>query len=257
MSRTARYLPRFFALALLTAGLLVVSWSSGVAHALPPAETDTVDVSGQVSITSRTGQESIALTGTATVQLAAPHTKGSVEANDAEITAISLSGNSITGPVTVTESPSSVSNGEIRSISDGSFPATSYFNVYAVMVVPASPSPSITLHNDVPIVMSVAALYGWPPSSATYTATPSPCVLLQPSISNPAQICVTGASFTLSSPNAVGGLTELASMPVDEGERVDNTTGNDHVVGAAVVLALLATGGLAAGYARRKLRSNR
>jgi hypothetical protein len=255
MSSTARSLTRFFGLALLTAGLLVVSWSSGVAHALPPAETDTVDVSGYVSITSRTGQESIALTGTATVQLAVPHVKGSVQANDAEITALNLSGNSITGPVTVTESPSWVSNGEIRSISDGSFPATSYFNVYAVMVVPASPSPSITLHNEVPIVMSMAVLYGWPPFSATYTATPNPCVLLQPSISNPAQICVTGASFTLTEPG-VGGVTELAE-PVEEHEAVDTGGAGQHGVGIAIGLVLFATVGLVAGYARRRLRSNR
>ena len=255
MSEPCAVLSRLFGLAWLIAALLLASWSSGVAYALPPAGTNTVNVTGQVSVTSRTGQESITLTGTATVQLAAPHTKGSVEANDAELTALNLTGMSLTGLVTVSESPSVVSNGEIRSISDGAFPATSYFNVYAMVAVPASPSPSITLHNDVPIVMSVASLNGWPPYQAMYTATPNPCVLLQPSLSNPAQICITSASFTLTDPG-VGGVTELAE-PVDEHEAVSAGGAPQHGVGIAIGLALFATVGLVAGYARRKLRSNR
>lgn len=256
MFRIAHASPRFLSPALLASALLAAFALSGVAHALPPAGSDTVNVTGSVSVTSRTGSETVPLTGTATIQLAAPHSKGSVDANVAEITALSLSGISVTGPVTVTESPSHVSDGEIRSISGSSFPATSFFNVYAMVTVPASPNPTITLHNEVPLMFNNPALAGWPMYNATYSATPSPCVLLEPSIYNPAQICISGGTMTLTGAG-VGGITELASMPVDEGERVDNTTGNDHVVGIAVVLALFAAFGVVANFARAKLRSDR
>jgi hypothetical protein len=216
-----------------------------------------VDVNGQMSITSRTGTETILLTGTATIQRAAPHMKGSVEAIEAEITALSLTGNSVTGPVTVTESPSLASNGEIRSLSDGSFPATSFFNVYAVVVVPASPSPSITLHNenDAPLMFSNQSLNGWPPYNASYTAAPSPCILLQPSISNPAQICVTGGIITLGTPG-VGGMTELAGID-QEHDVVDSAGAAQRGFGIALGLLLFAATGLAGWYARGKLRSKR
>lgn len=244
---------RLVALPWLAVALLLVFWPAGVAHALPPAGTDTLNVIGQVSITSRTGRESIPMAGTATVQRAAPHTKGSVEVIDAEITALSLMGESVTGPVTVTESASLMSTGEIRSLSDGSFPATSYFNVYAVMAVPASPSPTITLHNDVPLVLSTSSLNSWPPHNATYSGTASPCILLRPSVSNPAQICITSASFTLSSP-AVGGVTQLAEL---RGEaEAAGRAGGRHAWGIALGLLLLAAVGLVARYARSQPRSN-
>ena len=246
---------RIVAPALLAAAVLFAVAPGGVAHALPPAGTDTVDVNGQMSITSRAGTETIPLTGTATVQRAAPHMKGSVEAIEAEITALSLTGNSVTGPVTVTESPSLTSNGEIRSLSDGSFPATSFFNVYVVVVVPASPSPSITLHNETPLIFNNQLLYGWPPSNASYTAAPSPCILLQPSISNPAQICVTGGIITLGTPG-VGGMTALAGVG-REHEVVDTAGVSQRGLGIALGLLLFAAVGLVARYARRKLRSNR
>ncbi len=251
MSRTNR----LFASALLVAALFVAFASNGVAFALPPAGSSTVDITGQVSITGRTGQETIALNGTATIQRAAPHLKGSVDAIDAEITALSLSGNSVTGPVTVTESAPYVSNGEIRSVSGSSFPATSFFQVYVVVTIPASPNPTVTLHNDVPLIFNNPSLVGWPMYNATYSASPSPCVLLQPSIYNPAQVCISSATFTLNAAG-VGGITQLTAA-VDEGERVEDTTGNDHAVGVAVVLALFATFGVIANYVRQRLRSDR
>lgn len=253
MSRGHAVWFRSMLLGLAVAVLLFVFGTSGVAHALPPAGTETVNATGQVSITGRTGQETIALSGTATIQLAAPHAKGGVEANDAEITALSLTGTSVTGPVAVTESPALASNGEIRSISANTFPATSFFDVYVMVTIPASPSPTVTLHNDTPLTFNNPALAGWPAYNATYSASPSPCVLLEPSIYNPAQICISGATFTLSSPSAVGGVAELALVPADEIERVDNTTVSDHVGGIAVVLALCATSGVVTHFARTKL----
>ncbi len=257
MSRIALRPLRIFVPALLAGVILAAVAPGGVANALPPAGTDTVDVSGQISITSRTGQETVTLTGTATIQRAAPHMKGSVEAIDAEITALSLSGNSVTGPVTVTESPSLASNGEIRSLSDGSFPATSFFNVYAVVVVPASPSPSVTLYNQsgAPLVFGNGSLNGWPPYNAVYITAPNPCVLLLPSVSNPAQICVTGGVMTLSTAG-VGGVTELAGID-QERETVDTEGAARRGAGIAVGLLLFATVGLAGWYARRKLRPER
>lgn len=244
--------PNSFRLVLMgafVAVLLGALAASSVAHALPPAGTDTLDVTGQVSITGRTGQETITLNGTATIQLAAPHSKGSVDANDAEITALSLTGTSVTGPVTVTESPSLVSNGEIRSISDGSFPATSFFNVYAIVTIPASPNPSVTLYNSIPLVLNNPSLSTWPPYNAAYAANPSPCILLQPSIQNPAQVCISSATFTLSAAG-VGGLTELPQAT----EVSERFIGSDHALGVVVVLALFAAFGVMAKYARSRLR---
>ena len=247
MFRIAHAASRFLPPAMLASALLVALSLSGVAHALPPAGSDTVAVTGQISITSRTGQETVLLSGTATIQLAAPHAKGSVDANYAEITALSLSGTSVTGPVTVTESPSLVSNGEIRSISGSSFPATSLFNVYAIVTVPASPLPTITLHNIVPLVFSNPILASWPLLNQSYVATPSPCVMLQPVISNPAEICITSGLITLNSPNAVGGLTSLSAMPIDEADAA--TSDSDRAAGSAVVLMILAASGVVATFA--------
>ena len=227
----------------------------GAALALPPAGMDTVSVAGQVNITGRTGQEAIALSGTVTIQRATPHMKGGVEASNAEITALSLTGTSVTGPVTVTESPSLVSNGEVRSISGTEFPATSFFNVYAVVTMPAAPNPSITLHNTVPIEFTNPSVNGWPPYNALYTANHNPCILLQPSIQNPAQTCIAGATMSLSTAG-VGGMTQLPTQQSDH-ERVERTAMNESAVSVAVVLALFATGGVIANLARAKLRSDR
>jgi hypothetical protein len=240
---------------LLACALFVAFAASGVAYALPPAGTDTLNVTGQVSITSRTGQETIALSGTATVLRAAPHSKVSVDAIDAEITSMSLTGTSVTGNVTVAKSASPASNGEIRSLSGSSFPASSFFDVYATVTVPASPNPSVTLHNDTALHVNNPSLVTWPPYNAAYVASPISCILLQPSIQNPAQICISSATFALSAPG-VGGLTELPAL-LEEGERVKSTTPNDHLAGIGVVLVLFVTSGIIANFARTKLRPQR
>jgi hypothetical protein len=226
----------------------------GTAFALPPAGTDTVNVVGQVSITGRTGQETIGLSGTATIQRATPHTKGSVEASNAELTALNLTGTSVTGPVTVTESPSLVSSGELRSISGTEFPATSFFDVFVVVTMPAAPNPTITLHNTIPLDFNNSSLAGWPPYNAVYTAAHSPCVLLQPAVQNPAQTCITSASMTLTAAG-VGGVSHLSGLqPAAENVTKDRTP-NDEAAGFGVALALLATFGCVATYARAKLRA--
>ncbi len=255
MSNGVHIAARLLAFAVIAVALLLAFASERVALALPPAGVDTVNVSGKVSITGRTGQETIALSGTATIQRATPHMKGSVQASNAEITALSLAGTSVTGQVTVTESPSLVSNGELRSISGSDFPATSFFDVYAIVTMPAAPNPTITLHNTVPIKFTNPSLNGWPPYNAVYGATHNPCILLQPSIQNPAQTCITSATMSLTTAG-VGGMTELAA-PIAQDERGESTTPNDHAIGVAIVLVMFATFGVMANYARAKLRSDR
>jgi hypothetical protein len=245
---------RFLSAVVLGVVVATAIGSSAVAQTLPPSGTTTLDVAGSVSITSRTGTETVSLSGTATIVNAGPHDKSGVDADAAELTSLSLAGNSVTGPVTVTESTARVSDGEIRSIGGDSFPATSYFNVYAIVTVPAAPSPSITLYNDVPLVMTDSSVGTWPPQLETFSATPSPSILLEPSIQNPAQIRVTSATFSLAGV-PVGGVSRLAE-PVEREHRVEETTFNDHAVGVMVVLGLLAIAGAAGNYARARLRSS-
>jgi hypothetical protein len=195
------------------------------------------------------------LTGTVTIDRATPHMKGSVQASDAEITAMNLSGTSVTGQVTITESPSQVSNGEIRAITGNDFPATSFFNVYAIVTMPASPNPTITLHNTLPIVFNNPLIANWPPYNTVYTASPATPILLQPAVQNPALVRIVSATITLTSPG-VGGFAQLAA-PIDQDGKAEETTGNDHAVGVGVVLALLAVFGVMANYARAQLRSDR
>ena len=130
--------------------------------------------------------------------------------------------------------------------------------MYAIVTVPASPEPTITLHNVVPLVFSNPVMAGWPLMNASYAATPSSCVMLEPVISNPAEICITSGLMTLNSPNAVGGLTELAAMPED-GDGVE-ATDSERAAGIAAALALFAAFGVmcavlggAAWRARRRL----
>lgn len=251
MLQTPLRLLGLVSLALLIAGLVLALPPS--AHALPPAGTETLTATGSVSITGRTGNETIAITGTVTIQRATPHMKGSVQASNAEITAMSLAGTSVTGPVTMSESPSQTSNGELRAIMGNDLPATSFFNVYAVVTIPASPNPSITLHNNVPIVFNNPHISNWPPYNTVYTASPASPILLEPSIQNPAQVKIVSATITVTSPG-VGGVSQLAA-PIDEDERAEETTGNDHAVGIGVVLALVGAFGVMANYARARLRS--
>jgi hypothetical protein len=212
--------------------------------AFPAAGTDTVPVAGLVSITSRIGVETIELTGTATIQRQASHFESGFEVQDAEVTALNLTGSSVTGPVTVGESTTVVSPGELRALqTSSSFPASSFFDVYATITAPASPGDTITLRNTVALHMTPSgSLITWPPYSATYSVTPDPCVSLIPTF--PKTICVTNASFAVS--GGVGGMTELASVGPAAGSSRSATW--EITLGAASALALLG----AAWAARRR-----
>jgi hypothetical protein len=236
----------------LAAAALLVSPRSALAF--PPPGTDELPVSGQVSVSSRIGQETIPLTGTATIQRSAVQLQGGVEVVPAEITAMSLQGDSVTGPITVAESASRASMGELRALqaAPDSYPASSFFDVYATVTAPASPGGSITLHNDTALHMVIGGnLSAWPPFSASYSATPSPCVPLFPSL--PKGICITSISFKISGGSAVvGGVTRLADVQAAaEAERAPSRS--DTVAGIGISLAGLAAAGLTGWYMRRVL----
>jgi hypothetical protein len=169
-----------------------------------------------VHITSRLGEETVELAGTATVDRGDPYMDGGVLVIDTEIIAMDLAGDSLTGPVTVVESGTLASNGEIRGLQAApqQYPASSFFDAYIVATVPASPDPTIDLHNDVPIQLTGQPVYGWPPTDAMYSAQPIPCIPLLPS--QPAQACLDSMSFNVSGPAGVGGMTRLAAPFVDE-----------------------------------------
>ena len=226
------------------------------AYALPPAGTDVLDVVGQVSVVSRLGTETISLAGTITIVRGNPQLDGGVEVVSAEIVSLSLAGESVTGPVTVSESPTFASTGEIRSLQPppDQFPASSFFDVFIEVAVPASPSPTVTLHNEAPLHIvpmsggSEVSLSRWPPSGVTYRVEPSPCVPLLPSA--PKEICVTSLSFTLDPP--VGG---IAAPPEPAGTSLETGGMSGVLVGiAAGVAGVLALSGAAWWTKSRRLR---
>lgn len=249
IARLSLILRRTVACSALLAALVaiaVLAPRDAAIAAFPAAGTDVIPVTGQVSVSSRIGVETIPLTGSATIQRQPTHLESGFEVQTAEITALSLTGNSVTGPVSVGESPTLTSNGELRALqTSSSFPASSFFNVYATITAPASPGGSMVLINTTPLHMvPTAPLNSWPPYSATYAASPSPCVALTPVF--PKTICITSASFTLS--GGVGGIAELTSVgaPGDS----SGSTAWEITLGAAGALAALG----AAWAARRLLR---
>lgn len=247
---------RVIAISVLLVGLIGVALlaSPRSALAFPPPGTDTLPVSGQASVSSRIGQETIALNGTVTIQRAATQMQGGMEVVPAEITAMSLQGDSVTGPVSVAESPSLSSTGELRALqSSSSFPASSFFDVYAVITAPASPGGSITLYNSAPLhLVATANILNWPPVNAGYAATPNPCVPLTPSL--PKGICITNLLFTIG--GGVGGVTRLADVAaLAETERAPSR--NDTAAGIAIALVCLAVAAGAAWWARTLLRARR
>ncbi len=212
MMRTSHVFQRCFALGVLAIAVIAIGLASPHRPAFasfPPAGTDTLPVSGQVSIASRIGQETILLSGTATIQRAASHLESGYEVQSAELTALNLSGSSVTGPVSVSKSSTAISAGELRAKqTTASYPASSYFDVYAIVTVPASPGGTTDLQNYTAIHMVAGTLLQWPPYNAVYSATPSLCVPLLPSA--PKAICITSLSFTVGV--GVGGFTELARV---------------------------------------------
>jgi hypothetical protein len=216
MPRTFRHLtPLRLALAGAAAALIALALTSPAA-ALPPAGTVFAEVSGQVNITSRLGQETIPLSGTATIVHNAPQMQGSVEVATMQITDLDLEGQSSTGTITVSERASPPSMGEMRTLQTPppQFPASSFFDVFVDAVVPASPGGQMTLSNNSALRVvpmsggNQVPLQSWPPDGVTYGATYNPCVPMKPV--NPSNVCVTSISMTLSVP--VGGLTELPDV---------------------------------------------
>ncbi|OGO51529.1 MAG: hypothetical protein A2148_01225 [Chloroflexi bacterium RBG_16_68_14] len=211
-------------------------------------------MSGQVSLVSRLGSETIALTGTATIQRGDPYLEGGVEVVDTEIVSLTLEGQSLTGPITVWESATLKSSGEIRSLQPPptQFPASSFFDVFVTIVAPASPSPTITLYNTTALHMvptTNGTVYRWPPGGATYAAQPSPCVALLPTL--PKAVCITSVSFTIDAP--VGGIAaapELAGAPLGEAGSSGPSAGLVGGMAAAVAAGAVALGG--AWWARRR-----
>jgi hypothetical protein len=95
---------------------------------------------------------------------------GGVEVADAEITSLLLSGYSLAGPVTVNESASMASTGEVRSMQAGQqFPASSFFDIYATVMAPSSPVGLVTVHNVVPLrITALDDITSWPPYGARF-----------------------------------------------------------------------------------------
>ena len=205
----------------LLAALAVLALIAGAAisqkptvQALPPAGTDIIEVMAEVGVSSLLGAETISMHGTITIFRTDPRMEGGVEVVDFEIQDMSLTGESLTGSISVTASLALPSIGELRSLQPppDQFPASSFIDAFIVVRAPASPSPVIILRNDVPLHlvpmsgMTEVQLDSWPPLGVTYVAEPDPCLPLLPSL--PAGICVTLLSVEML--DVVPGPTPLA-----------------------------------------------
>jgi hypothetical protein len=226
------------------------------AFAFPPAGTDDVQVVANVSLTSRLGQETINFSGTATILRGNSYMDGGVEVIDLELVSLALAGDSITGPVTITQSSAFQSLGEIRSDQPGQdWPASAYLDLFVDVGAPASPDPTITKHNEVAI--RIVPMFGgtpisissWPPSAVPWEADLSPCVSLLPTL--PKDVCVTSLSLSLSGENAgeVGGLAELASVGGAGAAQGGADTGNAWLAPSLVLAASLAAAAAVLGGA--------
>ncbi|MCH8994957.1 MAG: hypothetical protein IH959_08345 [Chloroflexi bacterium] len=186
----------------LVASLVVVRLllSSPQARALPAAGEDLLSASASASIVSRLGQETIAFTGTIAISREDPRLENGVEVVDLVITSLNLTGQSLAGLVTVGENAGLPSTGEFRSLSADQFPASSFFDIFVDLEVPASPAPTnpLSLHNEVALHLVPdpgGTVDAWPPLGVTYRAQPDPCVPLVPLA--PAEVCVTSLAVTL------------------------------------------------------------
>lgn len=199
------------------------------ARALPPAGSDYVYVTADVLVKSRIGTETIHFTGTATIVRQDPHLEAGVEVVTDQVTAMDLSGSSTGGPVHISQSAANPTDGEIRSLqpSPQQYPASSFFDVFVDVSVPASPESTLTLHNAAAIhLVATSNISSWPPygvqyrlqlsppptptaTRATSTITPTATIPgggascadgipLLPG--NPAEVCITDVTFTMSIP---------------------------------------------------------
>jgi hypothetical protein len=157
------------------ASLLVLGRPTERAWALPPSGTDTLIAYGQTTIASRLGSETITLSGTVTVQHGTPFLDGGVMVADTEITAMSLTGTSLIGPIVVLEHNVNQSLGELRGLQPEppEYPASSFFDMFIVVTVPANPSPTAQLQNSVPVRLTVTNdITEWPPIQEKFASTP-------------------------------------------------------------------------------------
>ena len=175
---------RLLPLAVASSLVLVVLMAAGIlsfptADALPPGGQDVFNVTAQVDVTSRLGQEVVSLEGTASLEREDPHMEGDVEVADLELTSLQLQGTSLIGNVVVSESPTLVSPGELRSLQpDAQFPASSFIDAYVSVNIPANPSPTLTLHNNTAFHLvptggdAEVPVTAWPPIGVTYALEP-------------------------------------------------------------------------------------
>jgi hypothetical protein len=164
--RPARLLPLALAGAFFAVLLAItVVRDSPRASALPPLGTDTIGVKATINVATRAGAETFPLSGTVTIVRQAPHSDAGVQVEDAEITSMTLNGFSLAGDVTVSESDSQTSTGEVRSQQSGSeFPASSFFDLYSTVSAPNSPTGAITVHNPTALrFTAVDDITSWPP----------------------------------------------------------------------------------------------
>lgn len=127
----------------------------------PPAGNDTFDSGAQIEIDLKElglGIEQILLNGPTTVQRGDPYFPPSSDDRtiDTEIISMNLTGDSEKlGPITLRESPSQRSIGQMSQLTPGTdFPADSFFDVFVELDVPNVG----TLHTEQPIRMDCSAL---------------------------------------------------------------------------------------------------
>ena len=153
------------------------------ARALPAAGSDRLPVVATVDIASRLGDATVVLTGWAEIDRQTPHDEGGVDVVDLEIVSMDLVGASSIGVITVRERPNAgpdyVSSGEIRSKQAGQdFPASSFFDLFVEVIVPASPGDTVEAHNEAPLHLTAREgsaevnLAAWPPLGITYKLEP-------------------------------------------------------------------------------------
>lgn len=157
--------------AAFAASALLLAFMGGdrAAFALPPAGSDTLSVVGSTTVASRSGRETVPLTGTMTILRSAPFMDGGVEVETTQITSMTLTGQSLIGPITITQNGSLPSVGEIRSLqASQQYPATAFFDVFGQV---DAPGPN-DVHNNTAIRMTVTAnITEWPMTQLTFTST--------------------------------------------------------------------------------------
>lgn len=239
---------RLFAVLATALGLFALG-GAAPANAGP---VEVIPASGSVSITTVLGSETIALSGTVTVGQGAQYMDGDRPAIDTEIVAVNLSGMSVTGPVSVAESPTLASTGQFRALFSGFdlYPATGSFDVYLRVTVPASPSPTMTLHNKSALEIAASGLiFSWP-STTTFAGTPSPCLPFLPV--EPLHMCLDDVSIALNY-QAVGGVAEAPAVRERPGRDRprDDDAGAGADVAAGLLVAAVAVGGAWFAHKRR------